>query len=81
MSLTADKNTKVPKKEVEKFYLRESVHQPSIYTNRCWRPVTVAGVKYLRFRVTRRQPLYETFGHYIRDWSLAYSFMTYIYLI
>ena len=25
-----------------------------------WRPVTVAGVKYLKIRVTRRQPLYET---------------------
>ena len=25
-----------------------------------WRPVTVAGVKYLKIKVTRRQPLYET---------------------
>ena len=39
-----------------------------------WRPVTVAGVKYLKIRVTRRQSR-ETFGHYIRDWSLAYSFI------
>ena len=47
----------------------------------------MAGVKYLKIRVTRRQPLYETsvtdicwplhdtFGHYIRDWSLAYYFI------
>ena len=52
-----------------------------------WRPATVAGVKYLRIRVRRRQPLYETsvtdvwwslyktYVHDIRDWSLAYSFM------
>ena len=51
------------------------------------RPVTVAGVKYLKIRVATSQPLfetsvtdigwplYETFGHYIRDWSLAYSFI------
>ena len=40
MSLTADENPKVPKKEVENFYLRESVHRPSMYTNR-WYYYTV----------------------------------------
>ena len=34
----------------------------------------MAGVKYLKIRVTRRQSrIFD--GRYIRDWSLAYSFI------